>query len=550
MLLHIESMPVQRRLTIGFGFILFLMVVLTVLGINKVNFINETLTEITDINSVKQRHAINFRGSVHDRAIAIRDVVLADNSRALDNFVDEIEALDQFYKESEVNINKMISSGFSFTSKELKILDRIDAIQKETLPLIQQIIQLSRNKQPQQAQALLMSKARPAFINWLAAINEFIDYQETVNKEATPKAREVADGFQSLMMILSAIAIVIGIIVAKVIEKSIIWSLGGEPYEAADSLSEMANGNLTVKIQSSTKDSLLSSLATMRDKLGSIVRDIVNASDELSEQTDKVVTGSSQVFNAAKKQANLTESATKRLATIREGLGQVSEVAQQTEDNSSSTTDYTLESKNSIELSAQEIERISQTVEHTVNQIRKLSDTSSKIGSITNVISDISEQTNLLALNAAIEAARAGESGRGFAVVADEVRELAKRTGDATSQIEKMIMEVQKETAASVSAMEKTQPLVENGRVLTSKTNDLLESIEQQASNSLRNAKLVTSSMAEQIRSLEDISQVMEDINQMSQDSISSLQKNNEATKSLSSLSTKLREDVAYFSIK
>ncbi len=549
MLLHIESMPVQRRLTIGFGFILFLMVILTVLGINKVNFINDTLTEITDINSVKQRHAINFRGSVHDRAIAIRDVVLADNSTSLEGFVEEIEDLDGFYKKSEVQLNQMISGGFSFTPKELKILDRINDIQARTLPMIEQIISLSRQSNHEQARNRLMTEARPAFIDWLGAINEFIDYQEAVNKEATPKAREVADGFQSLMMILSAIAIVIGIIVAKVIERSIICSIGGEPYEAAESLSEMANGNLAVEIQSSTKESLLASLATMKEKLGSIVRDIVHASDELSEQTHTVVAGSSQVFDAAKQQAEMTESATQRLARIREGLGQVSDVAQQTEDNSSSTTDYTLESKNSIELSAQEIERIAQTVEHTVNQIRKLSDTSSKIGSITNVISDISEQTNLLALNAAIEAARAGESGRGFAVVADEVRELAKRTGDATSQIETMILEVQKETAASVSAMEKTQPLVENGRVLTRKTNDLLESIEQQASNSLKNAKLVTSSMAEQIHSLEEISKVMEDINHMSQNSICSLQNNNEATKSLNFLSGKLKSDVAFFSL-
>ena len=68
------------------------------------------------------------------------------------------------------------------------------------------------------------------------------------------------------------------------------------------------------------------------------------------------------------------------------------------------------------------------------------------IGSIVNIISDISEQTNLLALNAAIEAARAGESGRGFAVVADEVRNLSHRTNDATKEIAEQVCKIQQAT--------------------------------------------------------------------------------------------------------
>ncbi|WP_047863467.1 MCP four helix bundle domain-containing protein, partial [Aliivibrio fischeri] len=77
MLDKFSKLTIRARLIIGFGITLFLMLLLTILGIQKVNIIDHTLTEMTDINSVKQRYAINYRGSVHDRAIAIRDIAIA-----------------------------------------------------------------------------------------------------------------------------------------------------------------------------------------------------------------------------------------------------------------------------------------------------------------------------------------------------------------------------------------------------------------------------------------------------------------------------------------
>lgn len=67
---------IGARLGVGFGFLVLLMLVLTQQSVTQVNDINQNLGQINDVNSVKQRYAINFRGSVHDRAIAVRDVTL------------------------------------------------------------------------------------------------------------------------------------------------------------------------------------------------------------------------------------------------------------------------------------------------------------------------------------------------------------------------------------------------------------------------------------------------------------------------------------------
>lgn len=75
------NIDLRFRLLVGFSIAPVIMIVLNVIGIQKVNDIEKSLTTINDVNSVKQRYAINFRGSVHDRAISLRDVVLYTDSK-------------------------------------------------------------------------------------------------------------------------------------------------------------------------------------------------------------------------------------------------------------------------------------------------------------------------------------------------------------------------------------------------------------------------------------------------------------------------------------
>ena len=547
----LTNLPIKSRLTLGFGVILLLMVILTVMGIQKVNFIDKTLADITDVNSVKQRYAINYRGSVHDRAIAIRDVANARNTAEVNKFINEIRELERFYRDSESSMQAMMNKApEQFTSQERQILNNIDRIQAKTLPTVEQIIELKQSQSTDTINDLVLNQARPNFIEWLKVINEFIDYQEAANQKATPEARRVAGGFQELMLALSAIAVVISMLVGFLITKSLRQSLGGEPYEAANALADISKGDLTTPVNTSYPNSMLASVDAMQTSLSVTAANIINAAEQLSEQTANVSSGSEQVYQAAQNQASLTSETASRLEIMRDNIDQVSQTASLTEENSSSTATFAKQGREAINASAKEMELISETVNSTVDQIRRLEERTKQIGGIANVISGISEQTNLLALNAAIEAARAGESGRGFAVVADEVRQLAKRTGEATAEIEQMISQVQAETAASVAAMETTQPQVENGRALTIETTELLENIEQQATDSLIKIQEVARAASDQVDSIGDIAHAMEQIAQMSDNSISSLDANNSATTALYQLSEQLKDNVNHFKLK
>ena len=86
-----KNLSLKGQLFIGFGIILAFIIIIAATGYIKIKFVDNTLTKISDNNAVKQRYAINFRGSVHDRAIAVRDVVLLEDSVELEATLNQIK---------------------------------------------------------------------------------------------------------------------------------------------------------------------------------------------------------------------------------------------------------------------------------------------------------------------------------------------------------------------------------------------------------------------------------------------------------------------------
>jgi methyl-accepting chemotaxis protein len=203
--------------------------------------------------------------------------------------------------------------------------------------------------------------------------------------------------------------------------------LGGEPGYAKEIASRIAAGDLSNRIDISTRDhaSMLRALSDMQSGLSSTVGEIAASAEAIASASSEISTGNVDLSHRTEEQAVALE----KTATSME---QLTSTVRQNADNAQQASMLAHNASDIAEKGGEVVGRVVATMEQ-INASAK------SIGDIIGVIEGIAFQTNILALNAAVEAARAGEEGRGFAVVAGEVRSLAQRSSAAAKEIKGLI---------------------------------------------------------------------------------------------------------------
>jgi methyl-accepting chemotaxis protein len=441
----VSNLKVGHRLGAGFLIVVLGMIALTVVGVSQVEQISNRLTTINDLNGVKQRYAINFRGSVHDRAIAVRDVVLSRTAAELQDEVKIIEQLTTRYDESAVKMAAIFADDANVSTEEKDALGAIAAVQAKTLPLIKQVVALRTAGDNEQALTVLTGQAKPAFIEWLAAINVFIDLEEAMNKTETGHARDVADNFLTMMALGVALAAAVAALVAWRTTRSITRPLA----EAATVLAAVADGDLTRRVDETSTDEV----GQMGRSMNAAFTAITTVIAEFAESADGLADTSRRIGGLSGKMAQGAADSSAQANVVAGAAQEVSRNVQTVATGSEEMGASIREISHNANEAATVATRAVDTVRATTETVSRLGESSRMIGDVVKAITNIAQQTNLLALNATIEAARAGEAGKGFAVVAGEVKELSQETARATEDISRRVEAIQADTTSAVAAI-------------------------------------------------------------------------------------------------
>ena len=486
-----NEISVASRLTIGFGLILAMMLVLSIFSIFKVNAIDNSLLHISEVNNVKQRYAINFRGSVHDRAIALRDVTLvADGDIA--GVTTLIDKLDADYQRSAQPLDGLFSAANARISpQEREWLTKIKQSEARTTPLVKKIIEARRAGDIEGARQMMLADAKPAFIDWLAAINGFIDQQEDMTEAESALARKGAHNFQSLTLLLVAIAIAVGAVVAWRVTQYLLRALGAEPAEVKALANAVDRGELyhEVELRHNDKDSIMAVLVKMSGNLRTTVTEVHDAAVAVTTISDQISERNQDLSGRTEDQASSLEETASAMEQLTATVKQ----------NADSARDANTLAQNASDIAS----KGGQIVGEVVQTMNAIDESSRKIEEIISVIDGIAFQTNILALNAAVEAARAGEQGRGFAVVATEVRNLAQRSSTAAREVKALIDE-------SVAKIHAGTQLVEHAGTTMQ---DIVHSVKQVSGM----VGAITTASDEQRVGIEEVNRAISQMDQVTQ---------------------------------
>jgi len=542
-------MTIANRLYAGFAFIILLLIATTIIGTWQVDEINKTLTRVNEVGSEKQRYAINFRGSVHDRAIALRDLVLTESPAERDEFRALVAELKKNYADAERGMAQITSNPDLVTSKEKQLLERIEDIQQQALATSVEVEQLLASDQRQRAQDYVLRELSPAYAEWLNRINDFIDYEEKNIAAGVDDVLERSNGFTMVMWLVTVLAIGAGAVVSYLIVRRLTHTIGGEPEDAVTMLERIADGDLTVETNSKYQDSMMAQVNRMVRQLQRLVKEVSDSSEQLLNSSNEL---SETAGNNSQLVIRQQDETTQGAAAINQMSQTVSEVARHTNEAAELADETDRETQSGgeeVESTIRSIESLAHEVENAATVIGHLSDNTEEITKVLEVIEGIADQTNLLALNAAIEAARAGEHGRGFSVVADEVRALANRTQESTKSIQSLIETMKGSAGEAVSVMErgKTQAStsVEQARRAGQSLQTVNDAVKRMTD---MNAQIATAA-EEQSSVADEINQNFHGITEATEQSAAGSEQVSEASRELNDLAKHLSERVRRFRV-
>ncbi|MGB0204973.1 MAG: methyl-accepting chemotaxis protein [Neptuniibacter sp.] len=287
-------------------------------------------------------------------------------------------------------------------------------------------------------------------------------------------------------------------------------------------MGNLAQGRLDTRIEKEYQGTY----ADLKTHTNTTVSKLTDIIDKIKQTSYEVATSATQIESGTNDLGARTEQ---QAADLQETSATMEEMTSSVSNTATNTVQAETQSKGAMSKAVHGGE----VIQEVISAMNDISEGSSQIANIVNVIDEIAFQTNLLALNASVEAARAGENGRGFAVVASEVRNLAQRSAASAKEIKELIN----------TSLEK----VEVGRSQVSLSEEALEHIIVSVETVSNTINQISTAATEQSKGISQINTAITSVDGMTQQNAALVEQASAASMSMRVKAEELSELVNYF---
>ncbi|WP_284617149.1 methyl-accepting chemotaxis protein [Aquabacterium humicola] len=420
-------MTVRMQLGLAFAALTLLLVLVALLSLRSLRDSNDDFRSFVHEELAQEHLAVEVRAAANRRAIALRDVMLADEPAQRAAAQKAIDSAQDDLGKALADLSARVRGAHTVDPKDIEHVAEMERIETAYVPIARAIVDQAMAGQREAAYAELRRRALPLLETLRKASTGFAEHGRAQAQQAVKDAESHYETNRALLAVACGLAVLVSSVLGLLITRRLVGALGAEPAELGEAAQRVAAGDLrpVPGADAARAGCVLASMGQMQRNLVALIGQVRLSAECIATASAQIATGNADLSGRTEQQAS--------------ALQQTAASMQQMTETVRTNADSARQANQLATAAAAVAGRGGDVVQQVVATMKQISESSAQIADIIGVIDGIAFQTNILALNAAVEAARAGEAGRGFAVVAGEVRTLAQRSAQAAREIKALI---------------------------------------------------------------------------------------------------------------